>query len=451
MFGFGADDEVLVDDIDVVEDAPVETLRKEPEQTPEVQQVEAPRIDPAMKAKIFEGVVAVFNEALPNFLKNSVDPKVQQQRLMDSLDESCNRYLDSLIKEAEAYAEARLKGAADEARRESLRLKEEMENVNRARNAMQEQQLSADRRSRALSDRVRDLEMQLEKLEAEREQFELENKSLLNKLKVADVQPGIVDDLTREVEELRARVQADSSEPMVLPNHSEELNELKAQVSGLMEVNSSLKAENNTLQKENDRISDSNDNLNKEVEELKENFENAEQRFKMQEAMYSDLQTTLASTRTELEEAQKQASDAEEKANAKVEEANEMVRNISILEKQFDTVADVIQKRDEIIANLRKERKTLREELRRAKEKIAGYMAGTNSEGLFDLAQEEVAPERNSAPESANSLPADDFEVPDWFVSEPAPIPKESDPEFGYQEPPRKHRHTDNDAQMTLF
>ena len=51
-----------------------------------------------------------------------------------------------------------------------------------------------------MADRVTDLEAQVERLEAEREQYELENKSLLNKLKVADIQPGVVDEMSKEIE-----------------------------------------------------------------------------------------------------------------------------------------------------------------------------------------------------------------------------------------------------------
>ena len=83
-----------------------------------------------------------------------------------------------------------------------------MAQLEQQRSSLREAQLSADRRRRALSDRVNDLESKLATAEAEREQFELENKSLLNKLKVADVQPALVEDLTKEVERLKAALAA---------------------------------------------------------------------------------------------------------------------------------------------------------------------------------------------------------------------------------------------------
>ena len=49
----------------------------------------------------------------------------------------------------------------------------------------------------------------------------------------------------------------------------------------------------------------------------------------------------------------------------------------------------------------------------------------------------------------------EDFECPDWFVSEPAPGEvshlRASDIDFGYQEPPKKPRKPENDAQLSLF
>ena len=49
------------------------------------------------------------------------------------------------------------------------------------------QQLSAERQKRALTDKVRELEKQLADISAENEQYILENKSLVNKLRVTQV------------------------------------------------------------------------------------------------------------------------------------------------------------------------------------------------------------------------------------------------------------------------
>ncbi len=443
LFGLPTDDEILADDVDVDYTSPAA------EQTPASaspasapsEPVVPPSIDPAMKARIFAGVVAVFNESLPDFLRRSVDPERQQQRLVEAMDASCNEYLNSLLQQASAYAEGRLKSAADEARQESERLKEEMENVNRARNTMREQQLSADRRNRALNERVRDLEEQVSKLEAEREQFQLENKSLMNKLKVADVQPSVVDDLTREVEELRSRLASGNINPT--PASTVELNSLKTKVDALNAALTQVANEKTALEEAKSALEEAKASLETQLKELGENFENATKRAEMQEAMYSDLQSTLADTKSELEAAKAEAAETAKKTAAKLEEARELVKNFSLLEKQFANVAKVIKKRDETIERLRAEKRELKDALKAKVSSSTGNLFAINDE--VEPATDEAAPVENAP------LPDDDFQVPDWFVSEPAPVPKDADTNFGYQEPPRKPRHPDNDAQMSLF
>lgn len=163
-----------------------------------------PDFDPAVRDRIFDGVLAVFNAALPDFIQRSLDPEAQRKALSDSLDASVREYMASLRSDAERYAESRLRHETNAARAEAERLRKEMESLSHQKANIQEQQLSADRRKRALANKVTDLEQQLEKVEAEREQFELENKSLLNRIKLSEVQPGIIEDLQKEIERLKA-------------------------------------------------------------------------------------------------------------------------------------------------------------------------------------------------------------------------------------------------------
>ena len=212
--GFGDDYEECDDTVASNAGSDDETENASADNTAQaLQDVAVPAIDPDIKARIFEGAVAVFNEALPDFLRRSVDPELQRKRLVEALDKGVDEYLNQLMHTAEAYAESRLRSAADSSRRESERLRGEMENLEHQRSALREQQLSADRRRRALADRVTDLESQLAKAEAEREQFELENRSLLNKLKVADIQPSVVEDMSKEIESLRKQLKEGAPAP----------------------------------------------------------------------------------------------------------------------------------------------------------------------------------------------------------------------------------------------
>lgn len=375
-----------------------------------------PVVDPAMKAKIFDGVVAVFNEALPDFLRRSVDPSRQSEIIAASLDESLKRYLDDLSAEAMQYAEAKLKNAADTAHRESERLRTEMGQLEQQRTSLREQQLSAERRRRALADRVNDLEGQLASAEAEREQFDLERKSLLNKIKLADVQPAVIEDLQKEIERLKAgsgESAADTAETEAL---KAELEQLK---SALAEANEAL------------------ENSRKALDDQRQLAETSQ-------AMYNDLQNQLVDER-----------DARTKAEAEVAETRNIYESVVEMQKQMQMVEKVIQKRDERISRLKATNKKLKEELAGLKEQLSDNAIEHRDGGLFDIIPEEPEQGAETTPEEEAALAAleDDFECPDWFVSQPEPGEgslRTSEESFGYTPPVRKHT-PENDAQLSLF
>lgn len=357
-----------------------------------------PAVDPDMRARIFDGVVAIFNQALPDFLSKSVDPARQSELISQSLDASLSEYLDNLSAETTRYVEATLKNAADSAKREADRLRRDMETLEQQRASIREQQLSAERRRRALADRVQDLEAQLASAEAEREQFDLEKKSMLNKIKLADVQPGIIEELQREIEKLKSEQgQPDNTE---LEKTQAELAEARAA-----------------------------------LEQQKEHAENSQ-------SMYNDLQHQLVDER-----------EARLKAEAELAEARKIFDTVIEMQKQMQMVEVMIQKRDDRIARLKSTNKKLKEEIAELKTRIADEEE--HDGGLFDLIQEEPEPEVVPSPEEEAALAnlEDDFECPDWFVSQPAPGEgslRTSEEPFGYTPPARKHT-PENDAQLSLF
>jgi len=136
---------------------------------------------------IFDGVVGIFNNALPDFLRGSVDPVKQRQLLYDTLDRSMKDYFDHLEKNVERRLHVRYQA-------ESLKFQEQIEELRQKARKEEEGnsnaknlQLSAERQKRALSERVHELEKQLASIEAENEQYILENKTMANKLRLASL------------------------------------------------------------------------------------------------------------------------------------------------------------------------------------------------------------------------------------------------------------------------
>lgn len=443
--GFGADYEENDEDTvvhigtdDNTDERPVAENAPEPQS-----EVSRPAVDPDVKARIFEGAVAVFNEALPDFLRRSVDPELQRRRLAESLDKGVDEYLDNLVRSAEIYAETRLRSAADSSRRESERLRGEMENLEHQRSALREQQLSADRRRRALADRVTDLEAQLAKSDAEREQFELENRSLLNKLKVADIQPSVVEEMSKEIESLRKQLR-EGTAPDAVP-----ASELQ------VKLDEALKARDEAVQKLADVQVEADGMIAKAraeaagaavaCEKAERAFEDCRTQQQMQQHMYNDLQSQLAAERETVRKLQQEKAEAVRIADSVVE-----------LQAQMTQVEEIIRKRDERIARLKAANKQLKDRIAELEE--VAKRAVERDDGLFNLPPEPSdADKKNKQILDAEVLSAmeDDFECPDWFVSEPAPGETSpllaSDSEFGYQEPPKKPKKPENDAQLSLF
>ena len=160
----------------------------------------------AVPSEIFKTVVEVFNRSLPDFLGDSVDAERQQKFLYDALDDGMKRYLGSLDRDARRrYDEMRhadmLKTETElkELREALRRQEEESEDVKKS-------QLSAERQKRALNERVRDLEKQIATLQAESEQLDLENKSLVNKLRINALQEKDIEAMRADAAELQEQL-----------------------------------------------------------------------------------------------------------------------------------------------------------------------------------------------------------------------------------------------------
>lgn len=422
--GFGPDPDLIsdsdtVDDPDVAaESADASEPRKEAEDS-SADAPAAPSVDPDIKARIFDGAVAVFNEALPSFLRDTVDAGAQSKKLAEALDKGLDEYLTNLMSVAEQYAEARLKGAADTARRDAEKLRADMQLIEQQRVSLREQQLSADRRRRALSDRVTDLEQQLANAEAEREQYELENRSLLNKLRVADVTGATV---------------AEGAVPAVATAELKEARTALAEAKSAAEQAEATAGEFRRNAEESMR----------RAEAAEKELADARTREEMNLAMYNDLQNTLVGEKAE-----------RRRLEESLAEAKTIVDSVAQLQLQMGQVEELIRKRDERIEKLKSTNKRLREQL--AEKEKALEAVHRADRGLFNIdAEADEAVVRHTAVKSEDlSQIEDEFECPDWFVSEPPPGEVspllQSDVEFGYQEPPRKPRKPENDAQLSLF
>lgn len=414
--------------------------------------IEVPKFDTGVRDKIFDGVLAVFNSALPDFLQRSIDPDAQRKALSDSLDASVNSYIDGLTAEAVRYAQARQRSESEAARIESEKLRREIDSMTQQKNSIREQQLSADRRRRALKDRVTDLEAQLEKVEAEREQFELENRSLVNKLKLAEVQPGIIEELQKEIEQLKSGAPAPVE--VVPEDVQKELEELRSRCADFDKANElsknmytevqaqfaeaqaeieTLKANIATLEAVSAEAMDKSSAADEQKLAADERVTEAEAKVAEAEAKIADAESKVAESEAKVADANARIAELE----GKVAEADNIGESVMELQTQLEKVQDVINKRDERIAKLKSTNKQLKEEVEALQKQLDEQK--DSDTGLFTIPGGDMD---------------DDFETPDWFVSEPGPDTpplRPANSEFGYTEPPRRAQAPVNDAQLSLF
>lgn len=403
LFGLGDDTEDT--DIDLTSDDPEESVPEVSKPRQDVAEAAQPAgIDPEMKGRIFEDVLTVFNAALPDFLQRSIDPAAQRRAMAESIDRSLDRYLDAVGAEAERRAEARMQASITRTKEDSEKLQARIHELEKLNEKSTDTRLSAERRYRALSDRVADLEQQLADSEAEREQLDLEKRSLMNKIKVSEVQGNAApDELVQELEQLRRRV-SDFEK-------SSELNkgiydDLQSQLKEAQERAEALAAE---LEEEKSGSTD----LAAELETEKARAAELAAQLDKEKARTADLA-------------------------ARVDDNAGLAEELSQLQENVAKVEDVIARKDEKITRLKAANKKLRDDL-------------ANANGEIEMLRRA---EGTSLFAASADNPEDDFECPDWFVSEPdatAAIPRPQMPEFGYQEPPKKPKAPENDAQLSLF
>ncbi len=198
---------------------------------------------------IFNKVVEIFNESLPPFLRECVDPDKQARYIHDALDSSMREYVAQLDKEADTRVKIKLENGQISLRREIETLREKAKKIEDASAEWKEQKLSAERQKRALSERVHDLEKQIDAFHAEKEQFELENKSLVNKLRAMSIQDGDIETLRNDNDMLRNEIKTlkENTSKTIDNNTINQLNSLKDSVDDLTAQKETLTRERNIL------------------------------------------------------------------------------------------------------------------------------------------------------------------------------------------------------------
>lgn len=326
---------------------------------------------------IFTKVVEIFNESLPPFLRENIDRDKQAAYIHEALDASMKEYIARLDEDADARMKAKWESGQTTLRHEMETLREKAKKIEDANNEWKVQKLSAERQKRALSERVHDLEKQIDAFQAEKEQYELENKSLVNKLRAMSIQDEDTEALRNDNEALRKELKElkeNTTKTVVPAVDQEKLKELDA----LNEKVEDLQAQRETLIRERTVLTN-------DIVVLKKKCE-------ISDAMLNDLNHKASSAKVALAEKENQYKELLEKY-----EAATAAQTDDDTSSKLQTALDVAQHRQEEIETLQSNIESAHAELQRVNTQLHNESAKVQqlTEDLR-VAKEEVEESRSS-------------------------------------------------------
>lgn len=428
-FGFQVDDEdIMQDDTRALAPSlPTAPVNTTPGDNPE-------SIDVDVNI-IFNHVIEVFNNSLPDFLKQSVDPQAQRKYLYDTLDQNIQRYLADINARANAACEQRWLAERSNLNDQVKQLETSAKEIESKRLELAQRQLSADRQKRAMSDRLHDLEKHISKLEADREQLDLENKSLINKLKVTSVFEKENDELHAEVNRLHTELLHLRSGQGLSAVDAEAEKKLAEAEQKVAEAEASAKDAGARLEQMlNDQT-----NLKRENNKLNATIESHLDTIKRLNDKISKSETTINDQQAQIDE-----------LAATKREADEVAAQLEDIEAQIAQFQIIKDEKDAIITRLKAELKQARAQAAESSpENLAVAADKPNRQPKNRDRRTQRRDDRNK--DNANGAKGPKPQTPiediltdtDWLVTP------------GDQKPPKHKNNTksrpNNDPQLSLF
>lgn len=375
-----------------VQDSRPEESGKEPAEASGPEQ--ADKLD--FPLTIFDSLLQVFNDAQPDFIRKCLDVDAQRRYLYDSIDASFKEYIGQYQVNVREQARAEAEASSAKLHQELEQLRENGKNADKLEDDIKHLRISADRQKRTFNDRIHDLEGKVSSVEAEKEQLQLEIKSLLNKVKVASVHEKDAKAYKADLDNLRRQMKE---------GVAEEVAQLRENLDNANQRVTAMNAQNMARETEAEQLRKDVAGLHKVIEE--------------QKLQLAELNDSMAAVKAEAD-----ARVAE--IEAKLSEANKALADMpAVVDVAPSPIADnvvpaIVEESAEKAPRSRKRKK-------RSKSTVTKISA-------IDETLDET----------------------EWLVATPPEgaviksVSIASDSDFGYQEPPRKQPPV-NDAQMSLF
>lgn len=413
---------------------------------------EKPSVTESLPNDLFDAVIAVFNEAQPDFVKKCLDTEAQRKYLIASIDSRLREQVENAARTS-----------ADRWKEEKSRLESRIAELEGDDNVIavlrkenRRLQLSVDRQKRALLDRINDLESQVARQAEEKERFYSHRKPNPSDEELSQAKARI--------EELEATI-ASNEEALknqaALGNTDAETPAAETEARTISEQEQQIAEQEKQIAERDSRIAE----LTSECDKLREEAarqstlrEQLEVKTSMSDNMINDLRNQAAAARRELETMQEEQLQAVEQIQKEIDAFEDLkARKDAKISELQDSNASLRRTIETNLYNqansemrLRKEIKDLQAQLDAAKNAVESdsavsepYREDESASADSAKAAEKSSARRRGRPRKVKIDSS--LDNTDWFSGG-----KHDDPDFGYHEPPRKPVN-DNEAQLSLF
>ena len=355
MLGFPDDNETEIENATANTPSYINPFKKEiaaatPPPVPVSSVISQEEVEDAISNEVVDKITAVLNTGLPEYALECIDKDAQSKYVRSLIGSTLIEFLQQIKESAEETARQKWQKERMDLANKSAESTKTINDYKQKNEELRNRAMSLDRQKSALNERIASLEAKANTAEAEREQYELECKSLMNKLKVSTVNDESIQALKQENENL-LKENTDIKAEM-----EKKATEAAAQI---------LAAKADLAQKEA-RIAElsadtsSTDAKDAEIESLKAELETAKANAKTEAEALTARINALSSATIELEEAKQKLAEAMKEneslkkspaAPVKTEELEKLHNELAVRDNELASMRSTIQSQnDEIYA-----------------------------------------------------------------------------------------------------
>lgn len=245
----------------------------------------------SLNTEVTSKIIEVLNSGLPDFIKGCVDIEAERAYIQNIFGDVLKQYSTDLKSQMDAKAKSQWQSDRINLENEIAKQKQQISESSDKYAELKQRNLSLDRQKVTLNERVSQLENKVATAEAERDQYELEAKSLMNKLKVSSVNENNLNSLKEENANLQTEntnlraeiLKMKNTAKVAVPAENDEetqkeIEELNAQLSQSAAKIEALNAQLAQLNEDiaNDKSADVIAELKKQNEDLSAQLEKAQ-------------------------------------------------------------------------------------------------------------------------------------------------------------------------------